>query len=240
MNKKNNLKDIFEDTFNIEKNHEEIFKKINKNSKKRGQFGYILVPLTCTVLLCLTLTIVVKKFKGHESNDYQTVTNIIKYNTFSGDNYYSLDIDGRLEQITEEEILRKYPYLRNVELLKDVNISIEYNKFYASSNKKNIEEYQKQLGDFIRVSDETNEKYALIFLSKTERYFKRCQRIDLDSLEDSIINNIKVKLIKEKENSFIAIFTFDNTYLDIELTNIKEADLIKIITSLTSKKVNEE
>lgn len=238
---KGNLKNIFEDSFNIDKNHEEILRKIGKRPRKLHTIKYALVPTCFIIVLCLTLNITISTAKYHQNPDYQEenkkVKNIIKYNFPGSDNYRTLDIDGRVEKITFEELLNNYPYLKNNEIFKNVNTyNIEYNNIYASSSEKDIELYNKKLGNLIRISDNTSDKYILAFISKTQKYFARCTPIDLDSLADSTINGIKVKLIRKFDKNYIAFFEYKNTYFDLELTNIKESELIDIITSITKGK----
>lgn len=89
-------------------------------------------------------------------------------------------------------------------------------------------------GYFVNNWDEANKKSVEIFFSKTMKMSLRDvgPKIVLDELDNSIINNVEVKIIEYVNNHYIAFFSKDDVNFDITMANCSQEELIELIESI--------
>ena len=129
-----------------------------------------------------------------------------------------LDIDGRSEDITTDDLYKIYPLLKDIVVPNDYNIDgiIKCYLFNDDTGK-----YDKLYGYNIIYSGGNN-KYIDIFILIDTTKRLRCFGIDTDEMKSSIINGNSIKIMGEDKN-YYAIFSYNNINFDIETTGEESA-----------------
>lgn len=228
MNNEDKLNKVITNDFDITNNYTSIRKKMERGNKMNKIFKYSLVPMA--IVIAMTSVFLLNK-KSSTSNilDSNVKNNdVIVINSI--DNNFDntkLDIDGRSEDITTDDLYKIYPLLKDIVVPNDYNINgiIKCYLFNDDTGK-----YDKLYGYNI-IYNGGNNKYIDIFILIDTTKRLRCFSIDTDEMKSSIINGNSIKIMGE-DKYYYAIFSYNNINFDIETTGISEEEFIQLIKSI--------
>lgn len=228
MNNEDKLNKVITNDFDITNNYTSIRKKMERGNKMNKIFKYSLVPMA--IVIAMTSVFLLNK-KSSTSNilDSNVKNNdVIIVNSI--DNNFDntkLDIDGRSEDITTDDLYKIYPLLKDIVVPNDYNINgiIKCYLFNDDTGK-----YDKLYGYNI-IYNGGNNKYIDIFILIDTTKRLRCFSIDTDEMKSSIINGNSIKIMGENKY-YYAIFSYNNINFDIETTGISEEEFIQLIKSI--------
>lgn len=231
MTNKEKLNNAIEQDINPKDCYSKIIKKIEegkKMKKKSHIWKFVLVPI-CSVFIISGIlflnyqnknTLKNDNYVDEKNNVYLKINNVNIKQTIA-------DIAGSAIDLTFEELINEegfvadikiLPSLNNYRLMKRYDINDEfigYNLIYHN-------------GDYNQLYKEID-----IFFSKTLEIKPSCyEAIDLDKLEDSNINNTKLKILKTDTNHYHALFNYNNYNFDITTVNITEQELSTLLLSI--------
>lgn len=239
MNKKI-IKETFDKHFNINVVHDDIIKKIECKEKQIHK-KYILVPITVFLVAGIFIYFLLYNHQiEYQKNDIKTNSDIVRINViedekllFEESKYLHADIDGRFVSKTTEELLKQFPFIQNLEIPLRLQENTRVGEMYASSNPES-EFYHKLSGYYLVYSYGENNSSIEIFFSKTNKERARCTSLIKTDLEDSLVNNIPIKIVKYY-NDYLVLFQYQDLYFDIETRNIEEEELIGLIRSIVKE-----
>lgn len=228
MNNEDKLNKVITNDFDITNNYTSIRKKMERGNKMNKIFKYSLMPMA--IVIAITSVFLLNKENSTinvldsnvKNNDVIIVNNID--NNFDN---AKLDIDGRSEDITTDDLYKIYPLLEDIVVPNDYNIDgiIKCYLFNDDTGK-----YDKLYGYNIIYSGGNN-KYIDIFILIDTTKRLRCFSIDTDEMKNSIINGNSIKIMGE-DKYYYAIFSYNNINFDIETTGISEEEFIQLIKSM--------
>lgn len=228
MNNEDKLNKVITNDFDITNNYTSIRMKMKRGNKMNKIFKYSLVPMA----IVITITSVFLFNKKNSTNNVldSNVKNndvIIVNNIDNNFDDAKLDIDGRSEDITTDDLYKIYPLLKDIVVPNDYNINgiIKCYLFNDDTGK-----YDKLYGYNIIYSGGNN-KYIDIFILIDTTKRLRCFSIDTDEMRNSIINGNSIKIMGEDKN-YYAIFSYNNINFDVETTGISEGEFIQLIKSI--------
>lgn len=228
MNNEDKLNKVITNDFDITNNYTSIRKKIERGNKMNKIFKYSLVPMA--IVIAITSVFLLNKknstinvLDSNVKNNDVIIVNSIDNNFDNA----KLDIDGRSEDITTDDLYKIYPLLKDIVVPNDYNINgiIKCYLFNDDTGK-----YDKLYGYNIIYSGGNN-KYIDIFILIDTTKRLRCFSIDTDEMKSSIINGNSIKIMGEDKN-YYAIFNYNNINFDIEATGISEEEFIQLIKSM--------
>ena len=228
MNNEDKLNKVITNDFDITNNYTSIRKKMGRGNKMNKIFKYSLVPMAIVITLASVFLL------NKRSNTNNVLDSDVKNNDViivnSIDNNFDnakLDIDGRSEDITTDDLYKIYPLLKDIVVPNDYNINgiIKCYLFNDDTGK-----YDKLYGYNIIYSGGNN-KYIDIFILIDTTKRLRCFSIDTGKMRNSIINGNNIKIMGEDKN-YYAIFSYNNINFDIETTGISEEEFIQLIKSI--------
>lgn len=228
MNNEDKLNKVITNDFDITNNYTSIRKKMERGNKMNKIFKYSLVPMA-VVITMTSVFLLNKKSSTNNILDRNVKNNdVIIVNSI--DNNFDnakLDIDGRSEDITSDNLYEIYPLLKDIVVPNDYNINgiIKCYLFNDDTGK-----YDKLYGYNIIYSGGNN-KYIDIFILIDTTKRLRCFSIDTDEMKSSIINGNSIKIMGE-DKYYYAIFSYNNINFDIETTGISEEEFIQLIKSM--------
>ena len=204
MNNEDKLNKVITNDFDITNNYTSIRKKMERGNKMNKIFKYSLVPMAIVITLASVFLL----------NKRSNTNNV-------------LDIDGRSEDITTDDLYKIYPLLKDIVVPNDYNINgiIKCYLFNDDTGK-----YDKLYGYNIIYSGGNN-KYIDIFILIDTTKRLRCFSIYTGKMRNSIINGNNIKIMGEDKN-YYAIFSYNNINFDIETTEISEGEFIQLIKSI--------
>ena len=228
MNNEDKSNKVITNDFDITNNYTSISKKIERGNKMNKIFKYSLVPMAIVITLA-SVFLLNKRSNTNNVLDSDVKNNdvIIVNSIDNNSDNAKLDIDGRSEDITTDDLYKIYPLLKDIVVPNDYNINgiIKCYLFNDDTGK-----YDKLYGYNIIYSGGNN-KYIDIFIlidtTKRLRYFS----IDTGKMRNSIINGNNIKIMGEDKN-YYAIFSYNNINFDIETTGISEGEFIQLIKSI--------
>ena len=228
MNNEDKLNKVITNDFDITNNYTSIRKKMERGNKMNKIFKYSLVPMAIVITLA-SVFLLNKRSNTNNVLDSDVKNNdvIIVNSIDNNSDNAKLDIDGRSEDITTDDLYKIYPLLKDIVVPNDYNINgiIKCYLFNDDTGK-----YDKLYGYNIIYSGGNN-KYIDIFIlidtTKRLRYFS----IDTGKMRNSIINGNNIKIMGEDKN-YYAIFSYNNINFDIETTGISEGEFIQLIKSI--------
>ena len=228
MNNEDKLNKVITNDFDITNNYTSIRKQMKRGNKMNKIFKYSLVPMA----IVMAMTSVFLLNKGSNTNnvldsDVKNNDVIIVNSIDNNSDNAKLDIDGRSEDITTDDLYKIYPLLKDIVVPNDYNINgiIKCYLFNDDTGK-----YDKLYGYNIIYSGGNN-KYIDIFILIDTTKRLRCFSIDTDEMKNSIINGNSIKIMGEDKN-YYAIFSYNNINFDIETTGISEEEFIQLIKSM--------
>ena len=215
-----NNEEVITNDFDITNNYTSIRKKMERGNKMNKIFKYSLVPMAIVITLA-SVFLLNKRSNTNNVLDSDVKNNdvIIVNSIDNNSDNAKLDIDGRSEDITTDDLYKIYP------LLKDINGIIKCYLFNDDTGK-----YDKLYGYNIIYSGGNN-KYIDIFILIDTTKRLRCFSIDTGKMRNSIINGNNIKIMGEDKN-YYAIFSYNNINFDIETTGISEGEFIQLIKSI--------
>ena len=228
MNNEDKLNKVITNDFDITNNYTSIRKKIERGNKMNKIFKYSLVPMA--IVIAITSVFLLNKknstinvLDSNVKNNDVIIVNSIDNNFDNA----KLDIDGRSEDITTDDLYKIYPLLKDIVVPNDYNIDgiIKCYLFNDDTGK-----YDKLYGYNIIYSGGNN-KYIDIFILIDTTKRLRCFSIDTDEMKSSIINGNSIKIMGE-DKYYYAIFSYNNINFDIETTGISEEEFIQLIKSM--------
>lgn len=228
MTNRDKLNKVITNDFDINYNYTSIRKKMEIGNKMNKIFKYSLVPMAIVIAITSVFLLNKKSITNNvldsnvKNNDVIIVNNID--NNFDN---AKLDIDGRSEDITSDDLYKIYPLLKDIVVPNDYNINriIKCYLFNDDTGK-----YDKLYGYTIIYSGGNN-KYIDIFILIDTTKRLRCFSIDTDEMKSSIINGNSIKIMGEDKN-YYAIFSYNNINFDIETAGISEEDVIQLLKSI--------
>ena len=228
MTNRDKLNKVITNDFDINYNYTSIRKKMEIGNKMNKIFKYSLVPMAIVIAITSVFLLNKKSITNNvldsnvKNNDVIIVNNID--NNFDNT---KLDIDGRSEDITSDDLYKIYPLLKDIVVPNDYNINriIKCYLFNDDTGK-----YDKLYGYTIIYSGGNN-KYIDIFILIDTTKRLRCFSIDTDEMKSSIVNNTNIKIMGENKN-YYAIFSYNNINFDIETAGISEEDVIQLLKSI--------
>lgn len=228
MNNEDKLNKVITNDFDITNNYTSIRKKMERGNKMNKIFKYSLVPMA--IVIAMTSVFLFNKknstnnvLDSNVKNNDVIIVNSIDNNSDNA----KLDIDGRSEDITTDDLYKIYPLLKDIVVPNDYNINgiIKCYLFNDDTGK-----YDKLYGYNIIYSGGNN-KYIDIFILIDTTKRLRCFSIDTDEMRNSIINGNSIKIMGEDKN-YYAIFSYNNINFDVETTGISEGEFIQLIKSI--------
>ena len=228
MTNRDKLNKVITNDFDINNNYTSIRKKMERGNKMNKIFKYSLVPIA--IVIAMTSVFLFNKknstnnvLDSNVKNNDVIIVNSIDNNSDNA----KLDIDGRSEDITTDDLYKIYPLLKDIVVPNDYNINgiIKCYLFNDDTGK-----YDKLYGYNIIYSGGNN-KYIDIFILIDTTKRLRCFSIDTDEMRSSIINGNSIKIMGEDKN-YYAIFSYNNINFDIETTGISEGEFIQLIKSI--------
>lgn len=228
MTNRDKLNKVITNDFDINYNYTSIRKKMEIGNKMNKIFKYSLVPMAIVIAITSVFLLNKKSITNNvldsnvKNNDVIIVNNID--NNFDN---AKLDIDGRSEDITSDDLYKIYSLLKDIVVPNDYNINriIKCYLFNDDTGK-----YDKLYGYTIIYSGGNN-KYIDIFILIDTTKRLRCFSIDTDEMKSSIVNNTNIKIMGENKN-YYAIFSYNNINFDIETAGISEEDVIQLLKSI--------
>lgn len=228
MNNEDKLNKVITNDFDITNNYTSIRKKMERGNKMNKIFKYSLVPMAIVITLA-SVFLLNKRSNTNNVLDSDVKNNdvIIVNSIDNNSDNAKLDIDGRSEDITTDDLYKIYPLLKDIVVPNDYNINgiIKCYLFNDDTGK-----YDKLYGYNIIYSGGNN-KYIDIFILIDTTKRLRCFSIDTDEMRNSIINGNSIKIMGEDKN-YYAIFSYNNINFDIETTGISEGEFIQLIKSI--------
>ena len=228
MNNEDKLNKVITNDFDITNNYTSIRKKMERGNKMNKIFKYSLMPMA--IVIAITSVFLLNKknstinvLDSNVKNNDVIIVNSIDNNFDNA----KLDIDGRSEDITTDDLYKIYPLLKDIVVPDDYNIDgiIKCYLFNDDTGK-----YDKLYGYNIIYSGGNN-KYIDIFILIDTTKRLRCFSIDTDEMKSSIINGNSIKIMGE-DKYYYAIFSYNNINFDIETTGISEEEFIQLIKSM--------
>ena len=228
MNNEDKLNKVITNDFDITNNYTSIRKKMERGNKMNKIFKYSLVPMAIVITLA-SVFLLNKRSNTNNVLDSDVKNNdvIIVNSIDNNSDNAKLDIDGRSEDITTDDLYKIYPLLKDIVVPNDYNINgiIKCYLFNDDTGK-----YDKLYGYNIIYSGGNN-KYIDIFILIDTTKRLRCFSIDTGKMRNSIINGNNIKIMGEDKN-YYAIFSYNNINFDIETTGISEGEFIQLIKSI--------
>ena len=228
MNNEDKLNKVITNDFDITNNYTSIRRKMERGNKMNKIFKYSLVPMAIVITMT-TVFLLNKKSSTNNVLDSNVKNNdvIIVNSIDNNSDNAKLDIDGRSEEITTDDLYKIYPLLKDIVVPNDYNINgiIKCYLFNDDTGK-----YDKLYGYNIIYSGGNN-KYIDIFILTAATKRLRCFSIDTDEMRNSIINGNSIKIMGEDKN-YYAIFSYNNINFDVETTGISEGEFIQLIKSI--------
>ena len=228
MNNEDKLNKVITNDFDITNNYTSIRKKMERGNKMNKIFKYSLVPMA--IVIAMTSVFLFNKknstnnvLDSNVKNNDVIIVNSIDNNSDNA----KLDIDGRSEDITTDDLYKIYPLLKEIVVPNDYNINgiIKCYLFNDDTGK-----YDKLYGYNIIYSGGNN-KYIDIFILIDTTKRLRCFSIDTDEMKNSIINGNGIKIMGE-DKYYYAIFSYNNINFDIETAGIAGEDFIQLLKSI--------
>lgn len=218
------------------KNYKEITNDLlnRRNEYIKKKYKYLTFSILIIFLSIITISITNNLKDNNEKKPIyrnNIVINKLDYldnsNTSIAGGIY--DIAGGFYETAIKELESDYPFINNLFI------------FGEKTKNQRIGEYRYDEGEpkgfwqgyFVIYTDETENKGAQIFFSKTMTMQPRDvgSPIVLEELNDSYIMNTPVKII-QTSNYYIAFFSKDNIHFDIQISNASQEELIKLIQSI--------
>ena len=228
MNNEDKLNKVITNDFDITNNYTSIRRKMERGNKMNKIFKYSLVPMAIVITLA-SVFLLNKRSNTNNVLDSDVKNNdvIIVNSIDNNSDNAKLDIDGRSEDITTDDLYKIYPLLKDIVVPNDYNINgiIKCYLFNDDTGK-----YDKLYGYNIIYSGGNN-KYIDIFILTATTKRLRCFSIDTDEMRNSIINGNNIKIMGEDKN-YYAIFSYNNINFDVETTGISEGEFIQLIKSI--------
>lgn len=235
------LKDYTEEKFDKDKNYENILQKVDT---KKISYNTILKYSITTICLVFVITVGAKiNSKYFMTKRTEEIPNqaeiaqddIIKINNI-GFQVNSLDIDAKF---VEKDLKEEFDFTKDIYI---PDYCTEGNRQGEVYVRENIEDsnysklYQYSVMYYSRGGQYIEDTCINITFSKNE--ILHCLYYDMEEVEESIINNVPVKIFaykKQNDESKIggyASFKYNDYNFDIEVNMIKLDDFIKVIRSI--------
>lgn len=231
MTNKEKLKKAIIQDINPTNYYNEIIKKIEKGERMKNKSNIwkrSLVPICLAILISGVLF-----FNSQNRNLLKNDKDIDKENDINlkinniNMTLTKADIAGFAIDLTYKELIKEEEFIANIEVL---------SSFKNSRLMKRYDENNEFIGyDLIYYNTNNNQisKEIEIFFSKTLKRKPSCyETINLDKLEDSVINDINVKILKSNNKYYYILFNYNNYNFDIITTNITEQELSSLLLSI--------
>ena len=131
-----NIKNVFEEEFNIDENHKEILNKIENNQRNKhlNTINQFLIASCIVITFVIISSLLLKDNKIYRNTNYRNVKNTIDYNILDENlkkNDVLFEMSKRLEEIeqspkTIEKLTKEIPFLSNINISKKKTLSMRY------------------------------------------------------------------------------------------------------------------
>ena len=124
MNNEDKLNKVITNDFDITNNYTSIRKKMERGNKMNKIFKYSLVPMAIVITLA-SVFLLNKRSNTNNVLDSDVKNNdvIIVNSIDNNSDNAKLDIDGRSEDITTDDLYKIYPLLKDIVVPNDYNIN---------------------------------------------------------------------------------------------------------------------
>lgn len=219
MSNKKIFKELYSKKINKDNNYKMILESISDdNSRKKNMVEWVFIPLCLVIAICISIflsngsstTFKSNKFNIDTYNDYSTSSDVIDESL----------MDVKIVDSLDKELLSQteFSFLNKIE----VPLNLDNHIFNAIYIKEELHSY-----DFLYQDSNNTRRVELKFSSK---YIPLRDYVFNESMV-SKIKDIEITIYKY-ENSYIAIFTYNNINFDIETVNITESEFIDILLSI--------
>lgn len=233
MGNKENLKKMYDNYSNKEKNYQIIIERIEERKKMNKLYKYAYV---FTLLLALVIGGAFM-FQISSSNLLNQKTNInhkktvedkIVINSKNNSDVFtgSVKLDAKIENININDITNKFN-LKNIVIPNTYKYGNSYVLYIRGDREI---KYYNILHDYV-INYEKSDGYNIIIAISEVSSPIRDYHFDNTNDKESVINQTKL-FITKYSNSYIVTFTKDDAYYDIETTGINEEELIDLLKSV--------
>ena len=228
MSNKKIFKEMYSSKINKNKNYQEILKKIDNQNKRTFYYKKALIPITA-ILLIFTLIYINTDKKTNTLED--TIKDNKDYNTYTSNNTnenntLTKEITIEKVKIKENKLLKKYNYLKEINIPNDLNKK-KYQNVYLKDTKKNkyiiLNNYE--------IKYQNTSKERTIILSFSDKYIPLRTYYFVDNKKQYHINNQDITIYKS-EYKYLTTFKYNNINFDIETNNINEEELLNLLKSI--------
>lgn len=246
-----NLKNEIEKDFRKETNYNTIISKIEKKKwMESTKVKYILAP-TCSVLIGIVSFIGVKNHlqregiiitdmnKGQviQKSEEENSKDIINFNSdiYADNTSYLFDVKW-----IDENLMKKFNFLNNIYIPEYLS-ETRQGKIYVRDglNDESYSKFQQYSLVFFNYSVKENIEVSIDF--SKEKLLPRYISSDIDSAEESLINNTEVKLFATElkrtptKISGEAYFEYNNYKFYIKVYSITKDEFIQIVKSVIAE-----
>lgn len=232
-------KELFQKTFDKYLNKEEIYqeiqKKIEKKEKRKGKFIY-LIPATCIILLTIGLFISAKPLHGSFLFEENQQEDAIIINSLDQSMISLRDYDIKCVEITDEsheQLKQKYSFLSRLAIPSGISLTphpSENRGCAVYTKEPGTNDYSKLYQYEYYYKNVDYSKSIVLAFSKLGKPFRDYYFME-DATQLSTINGNSV-LLYGSDSFYIAQFTYQGTFFDIDAKGINEQEFLKLIDSI--------
>lgn len=218
MTNKAKLKKTITKDFDKNINYNIIINKMKRGYQMNKIFKYATIPICLIAIICISLLL------NQNQPDIQEKDKIIYFNQVDETSQTSLDAD--IKTIAIQELPSKFSFINNIVVPK----SFPLNNSYAVYTKGNASSNYNVLHDYVFEYHRNDMDKILISFSELEHPL-RDYYFDEENPKQSEIGHTELVIYQFKEN-YIAQFTYNDIYFDIETTGISQNELIDLLSSI--------
>ena len=235
------LKDYTEEKFDKDKNYEKILQKVDtKKISYNTILKYSMATICLVFVIAISAKINSKYFNSKRMEEIPSQAEIAQDDIIKINNtafqLSSLDIDAKF---VEKDLKKEFDFIKDMYIPDYCTEESGQGEIYV---RENIEDdaysklYQYSVSYYTSGGEYKEDSFIDIEFSKNE--ILHCLYYDMEEVEESIINNVPVKIFayEEKQDkskiSGYASFKYNDYNFDIEVNMITLEDFIKLVKSI--------
>lgn len=213
----NNLKFEMEKEFDKKANYNAVLHKVERmNDMKKFNIKYVVAAVAVVAVVGI---VSVKSMNGTEDKVAQLNINQIE-------NIATAKLDADMQELNVEDVLGKYDFVSDVLIPEDMKLDNVYGIYTRESF--DVQNYDI-LHDYMLVYGENADRNVSIKFSELEKplrdYFIN------GANQKTVIKDVELEVSKYQD-TYMASFSKDGVFFDIETTGITEGELIKLLESM--------